>query len=92
MPVYNSTKMQPRDQISLISVHLLHWRMTSGHRYCLVLMMLLLDSVSWVAPPKSMSFILVLFGTRYVFPDLVSSSMRVSEQSKMFYGLRSVWV
>ena len=56
-PVYSSTKMQAMLQISDFSVHLQHSKITSGARYYLVFMIGVWRSFSYVAPPKSITFI-----------------------------------
>lgn len=54
LPVYNSARIHPRDQMSDLSSHFHHPSITSGPLYCLVLMIPVQFSVSYVADPKSM--------------------------------------
>lgn len=71
-PEINSAAMHPTDQTSAISFQSQHCRITSGGRYCLVQMMVLWGSSYLVAPPKSISLILLLLGSQYSSTLVVS--------------------
>ena len=61
-PVMSSLIMHPIDHTSLISLQGMLWRITSGDRYCRVLIIELWCSLYFVAPPKSIILIFLLSG------------------------------
>mmetsp|Transcript_31185 Transcript_31185/g.74355 ORF Transcript_31185/g.74355 Transcript_31185/m.74355 type:complete len:245 (+) Transcript_31185:31-765(+) len=90
-PSYSSEMMQPADHRSEGKLQP-QPRITSGARYCLVLTVVLFFSLSYVAPPKSITFTLVLAGTRRVAPSHERYVVSSFVDSRMFSGFRSVWI
>ena len=93
--MYSSMRMQPTDHMSDGRPHPVP-RMTSGARYCRVLMTLPLRSQSYVAPPKSMTRMEVSAGASTRAPALrlelvLSLTWNGSrDTSRMFSSFRSV--